>query len=223
MHDTTDMLSEYLDAWKAVNIELDAIYSGFLGSAEQVNIIKRLFREYPHALRIVDPVMGDAGKAYPTYTPELCAAMGELVDGADVLTPNLTEASILTGIDYEGQDVSEDYVKRILDALIGQGAKNVVLKGIVHGDGLIRNYVAGANTEFAEITSELLPYMLHGTGDLYASALLSAIMCNRSLYDAIEFAGTFVRDAMVITREQPDFEVRGVSFEGILSELTALV
>ena len=223
MHDTTDMLSEYLDAWKAVNIELDAIYSGFLGSAEQVDIIKRLFREYPDALRIVDPVMGDGGKAYPTYTPELCAAMGELVDGADVLFPNLTEASILTGIDYEGQDVSEYYVRKILDALIDQGAKNVVLKGIVHGDGLIRNYVAGKDTDFAEVTSELLPYMLHGTGDLYASALLSAIMCNKSLLAAIEFAGTFVRDAMIITREQPDFEVRGVSFEGVLKELTNLL
>jgi pyridoxine kinase len=223
MHDTTDMLSEYLDAWKAVNIELDAIYSGFLGSAEQVDIIKRLFREYPDALRIVDPVMGDGGKAYPTYTPELCAAMGELVDGADVLFPNLTEASILTGIDYEGQDVSEYYVRKILDALIDQGAKNVVLKGIVHGDGLIRNYVAGMDTDFAEVTSELLPYMLHGTGDLYASALLSAIMCNKSLLEAIEFAGTFVRDAMIITREQPDFEVRGVSFEGVLKELTNLL
>jgi pyridoxine kinase len=217
------MLSEYLDAWKAVNIELDAIYSGFLGSAEQVDIIKRLFREYPDALRIVDPVMGDGGKAYPTYTPELCAAMGELVDGADVLFPNLTEASILTGIDYEGQDVSEYYVRKILDALIDQGAKNVVLKGIVHGDGLIRNYVAGKDTDFAEVTSELLPYMLHGTGDLYASALLSAIMCNKSLLEAIEFAGTFVRDAMIITREQPDFEVRGVSFEGVLKELTNLL
>lgn len=223
MHDTTDMLQEYLDAWKKVNIELDAVYSGFLGSAEQVDVIKRIFSEYPNALRVVDPVMGDGGKAYPTYTPELCAAMGELVDGTDLLTPNLTEASILTGIEYAGQDVSDDYVHAMLDALIDKGAKNVVLKGVVRGDGLIRNYVQGTDTDFAEASSKLLPFMLHGTGDLYASALLAAIMCDKSLLAAIEFAGTFVTDAMTITRDQPDYEVRGVSFESVLGEITALV
>ena len=223
MHDTTDMLNDYLDAWREEGIDLDAIYSGFLGSAEQVDAILRLFREYPNALRVVDPVMGDGGKPYPTYTPELCAAMGRLVDGADLLTPNLTEASILTGIAYEGQDVDDAYVNRAIDALLELGAKNVVLKGITHDDGLIRNYVAGRDTELAEVSGELLPFMLHGTGDLYASALLGAIMCDRSLYEAVEFASTFVRHAMRITSSQPDYAVRGVSFESILGEVTALV
>ena len=224
MHDTTDMLGAYLDAWNAEGIELDAIYSGFLGAAEQVSAIKRLYDEHPQALRIVDPVMGDGGKKYLTYTDELCAAMGNLVDGADVLTPNLTEASILTGIAYQGQDVDEAYVHRIMDALIEQGAKTVVVKGIVHeGESIIRNYVAGADLAFAEINSELLPYMLHGTGDLYASSLLAAIMAGRSLYDAVDFAGSFVRDAMRITCLQPDYEVRGVSFETELGKVADLL
>ena len=224
MHDTTDMLAPYLDAWVAEGIELDAIYSGFLGAAEQVGAIQRLYREHPKALRIVDPVMGDGGQKYPTYTDELCAAMGELVDGADVLTPNLTEASILTGIPYQGQDVPEDYVRTMLDALINMGAKCVVLKGIVHeGESIIRNYVAGADLAFEELNGELLPYMLHGTGDLYASSLLAAIMAGKSLYDAVDFAGQFVRDAMTITCHQPDFEVRGVSFESELGKVAALI
>ena len=224
MHDTTDMLSPYLDAWNAEGIELDAIYSGFLGAAEQVGAIQRLYREHPQALRIVDPVMGDGGKQYPTYTDELCAAMGDLVNGADVLTPNLTEASILTGIAYQGQDVDEDYVRTMIDALVSQGAKTVVLKGIVHeGEQIIRNYIGGADVAFAEVTSELLPYMLHGTGDLFASSLLAAIMCGRSLLDAVDFAGSFVRDAMRITCLQPDYEVRGVSFESRLGEVAALL
>ena len=121
MHDTTDMLDAYLDAWVEEGIELDAVYSGFLGAPEQVGAIKRLYREHPQALRIVDPVMGDGGKRYPTYTPELCEAMAALVDGADVLTPNLTEASILTGIPYEGQDVDDAYVRRNIDALLEHG------------------------------------------------------------------------------------------------------
>ena len=106
------------------------MYSGFLGSPDQVSIIQRLYREYPSALRLVDPVMGDAGQMYPTYTPELCEAMGALADGADVLMPNLTEASILTKRDYPGQDLDDAAVTELLDALLGLGAKNVVLKGI---------------------------------------------------------------------------------------------
>ena len=224
MHDTTDMLAPYLDAWVAEGIQLDAIYSGFLGAAEQVGAIQRLYREHPNALRIVDPVMGDGGSKYPTYTDELCAAMGNLVNGADVLTPNLTEASILTGISYQGQDVDEDYVRTMIDALVALGAKTVVLKGIVHeGEPIIRNYVAGADLAFEELSSELLPYMLHGTGDLYASGLLAAIMAGRSLYDAVDFAGSFVRDAMRITCQQPDYEVRGVSFETELGKVAALL
>ena len=223
MHDTTDMLDEYLDAWRDENIDLDAIYSGFLGAPEQVGAIKRLYREYPGALRIVDPVMGDGGKRYPTYTPELCAAMAELVDGADLLTPNLTEAAILTDSEYQGQDVDDEFVRRTMDALLNMGAKYVVLKGITHGDGLIRNFVAGADTDMAEVSGELLPYMLHGTGDLYASALLAALMAGRSLLDSVAFASKLVRDAMSITDKQPDYEVRGVSFESVLGEVTQLL
>lgn len=223
MHDTTDMLNDYLDAWQEEGIELDAIYSGFLGSAEQVSIIQRLYDEYPHALRIVDPVMGDGGHRYPTYTEEMCEATKGLVDGADILTPNLTEAHILTGIAYEGQDVGEEYVLRSADALLEMGAKVVVLKGVVHGDGKIRNYVMGREVAFEEIAYDLQPFMLHGTGDLYASSLLAAIMAGRNLHDAVSFAGKFVYDALSITPAQPDYEMRGVSFESKLGEVTDLL
>ena len=226
MHDTTPMLGEYLDAWREEGIELDGVYSGFLGSAEQVDAILRIYRDYPRALRIVDPVMGDGGAKYPTYTDEMCEAMKGLVDGADILTPNLTEASIITGIPYESQDVDEAYVRRMMDALLGMGAKSVVLKGIVHeGEQVIRNYVAvaGGEGEFEEVSGELLPFMLHGTGDLFASGLTAAVYAGRSLRDSVEFACGLVRDAMRITPEQPDYEVRGVSFESVLGDVTALL
>ena len=226
MHDTTPMLGDYLDAWRDEGIVLDGVYSGFLGSAEQVDAILRLYREYPNALRLVDPVMGDGGSKYPTYTDEMCEAMKGLVDGADVLTPNLTEASILTGIPYESQDVDEAYVRRITDALLGQGAKSVVLKGVVHaGERTIRNYVAVAGGDGVpeEVSGELLPYMLHGTGDLFASGLVAAIYTGRDLLSAVSFASELVRHAMQITPEQPDYQVRGVSFESVLGDVTALL
>ena len=224
MHDTTPMLTEYLDAWRDEGIELDGIYSGFLGSAEQVDAILRLYREYPKALRIVDPVMGDGGSKYPTYTDEMCEAMKGLVDGADVLTPNLTEASILTGVAYAGQDVDEGYIGGMMDALLGMGAKSVVLKGVVHeGESIIRNYVSVVGGDVEEVSSELLPYMLHGTGDLFASGLTAAIYAGKNLLSAVEFAGSLVRHAMEITPEQPDYQVRGVSFESVLGDVTALL
>ena len=224
MHDTTPMLGDYLDAWREEGIELDGIYSGFLGSAEQVDAILRLYREYPGALRIVDPVMGDGGAKYPTYTDEMCEAMKGLVDGADLLTPNLTEASILTGIPYEGQDVDEAYVRRVMDALFDMGAKSVVIKGIVHeGEQVIRNYVAVRGADMEEVSGELLPYMLHGTGDLFASGLCAAVYAGESLSASVEFACALVRHAMQITPDQPDYQVRGVSFESVLGDVTALL
>ncbi|MGI6230970.1 MAG: pyridoxamine kinase [Tractidigestivibacter sp.] len=223
MHDTTSMLNDYLDAWIKEGVELDAIYSGFLGSAEQVESIKRLYREHPKALRIVDPVMGDDGILYPTYTKELCDKTRELVKDADVLTPNLTEAHILTGMDYHGTDLSDAEVDAYLDAMIEMGAKAVVLKGVMRNDGTLRNFIAGRDFDRVEVAIEQLPYMCHGTGDLFASAMLGAIMCGKGLRDAVQFASGFVRESMILTRYQPDNVARGVSFESILGEVTELV
>ncbi|OZG60305.1 pyridoxine kinase [Bifidobacterium lemurum] len=225
-HDTTEILDGYLDAWRKENVELDGVYSGFLGSAEQVALIQRLYREYPGALRLVDPVMGDGGKMYPTYTEELCRAMGALADGADVLMPNLTEASILTGRDYPGQNLTDAEAEDWLDALLALGAKNAVLKGVDREDGTLRNFVASAETGAAakvELVHEKLPYMIHGTGDAFASALCGAVMAGRPLGESARIAGEFVRHAMESTRNQPRFEERGVSFELNLGELTGLV
>ncbi|MDN6523253.1 MAG: pyridoxamine kinase [Bifidobacterium crudilactis] len=225
-HDTTDMLSDYLDAWQKEDVELDGIYSGFLGSAAQVDIIQRLYNEYPGALRLVDPVMGDGGKMYPTYTQELCDAMGRLADGADVLMPNLTEASILANREYPGQNLDDHEVDDWMGTLLGLGAKNVVLKGIDRQDGKIRNFVASASTGVAgtvELTHDKHPYMIHGTGDAFASALCGAVLAGKGLAESARIAGEFVRSAMVSTRRQPHFEQRGVSFELNLGELTGLV
>lgn len=225
-HDTTEILDGYLDAWRKENVDLDGVYSGFLGSAEQVAIIKRLYSQYPHALRLVDPVMGDGGEIYATYTPELCEAMGTLVDGSDVLMPNLTEASILTKRTYPGRDLSDAEVNDMIDALLDLGAKNVVLKGIDHDDGTIRNYVASADSGASgkqELAHSKLPFMTHGTGDAFASALCGALMAGRPLAESAHIAGEFVRHAMENTQYQPHHDERGVSFELNLDELTQLV
>lgn len=223
MHDTTAILSDYLTAWRTIDVELDAIYSGFLGAPEQVDIIRTLYAEHPKALRVVDPVMADHGKVYPTYTPELCSAMADLACDADILTPNLTEAAIILGEEWHGTDISDDEAKRMIDALLARGAKNVVLKGIQRGDGVIRNFVAGVDTDIYEASNEYLPYMLHGTGDVYCSSLLAAIMAGKTLESAVDFAGKITHDAMIVSAHQPNFEARGVSFEPLLGDVAALL
>ena len=228
MHDTTNILQDYINAWKGIGVEIDAIYSGFLGAPEQVDLIRELYAMYPNALRVVDPVMADHGKVYPTYTPELCAAMAELAAGADILTPNLTEAAIILGEpigdDWEGTDISDEEAHRIVAALVAKGAKHVVLKGIQReGENVIRNFVGGVDCETHELSNEYLPYMLHGTGDVYASCLLAAIMAGRTLDQAVRFAGDFTHDAMIVSAKRPNFQERGVSFELLLGQVTDLL
>lgn len=227
MHDTTDILPDYLAAWRNIGVQIDAIYSGFLGAPEQVERIQDLYTMYPHALRVVDPVMADHGTVYPTYTPELCSAMAELAQGADILTPNLTEAAIVLGEPigeaWRGENISDDEAHRLVDGLLAKGTKTVVLKGVQRDDGLIRNFVGTTEGLFFEINNELLPYMLHGTGDLYCSCLLAAVMAGRALDDAVRFAGDFVHDAMIVSSKQPQFQDRGVSFEPLLGKVAALL
>lgn len=224
MHDTTEILSDYLAAWKSINVEIDAVYSGFLGAPEQVDRIRDLYEMYPNALRVVDPVMADHGKVYPTYTPELCSAMAELASGADILTPNLTEAAIILGEEWQGTDISDDEAQRMIDALVAKGAKHVVLKGVQReGESCIRNFIGGLGCRTSEVHNEYLPFMLHGTGDVYASCLLAAVMAGRSLEEAVMFAGEFVHDAMLVSAKQPEFQHRGVSFEPLLGKVCGLL
>ena len=228
MHDTTDMLADYLAAWGKIGVEIDAVYSGFLGAPEQVDRIRDLYAMYPDALRVVDPVMADHGTVYPTYTPELCDAMAELACGADILTPNLTEAAIILGEpigeDWAGTDISDEEARRLVDALVAKGAKHVVLKGIQReGETSIRNFVGGEGMDTVEVHNEYVPYLLHGTGDLYASCLMAAVMAGHSLEEAVRFAGDFVHDAMIVSAQQPAFQARGVSFEPLLGKVCELL
>ena len=228
MHDTTAILDDYLNAWKGIDVEIDAVYSGFLGAPEQVDVIRSLYETYPDALRLVDPVMADHGKVYPTYTPELCDAMASLAGDADILTPNLTEAAIILGEpigeEWRGANITDAEAMAMVDALVAQGAKHVVLKGIRRqGENVVRNFVGGVDMEPCEACNEYLPYMLHGTGDVYASCLLAAVMAGKSLQAAVEFAGDFVHDAMIVSSKQPHFEERGVSFESLLGKVSALL
>lgn len=220
--DTTSFLPEMLDHWKKSDVDLDGIYSGFLGSSDQVSIILSIWKDYPHALRLVDPVMGDGGKPYTTYGEDLCQEVKKLCRSADLLLPNLTEASILTGLPYTGNSPTDEEVDDLMKALLDMGAKYIVLKGIER-NGKIRNYIKGIDCSLSFEEEELLPFRLHGTGDLYASSVIAAIYAGKSLSESVAFAADLVHDALLLTTKQPHYKMRGVSFEKVLYKVTGLV
>ena len=217
--DTTPHLPEYLEVWDKLDVKMSGAYSGFLGSAEQIDIFSQLFDRHPEWKLVVDPCMADHGERYKTYTDEMCEKMTLLCQRADLILPNMTEASILLGRDYQGQNLSLQEGEQLIDDLLALGAKTVILKGIERGDGKIVNAIKGENQAYYESAHTLLPYKLHGTGDLFASIVASAFFRGIKLDQAMVLAGDMLVKAMELSRYQEGYEERGVSYEPLLVEI----
>lgn len=220
-YDTTPQLPEYLDCWDEIKIPLDGVYSGFLGSAEQIDLLSAWLDRHPELPLVLDPVMGDHGKIYKTYTEEMCSKMKVLARRASVLTPNMTEASILLDSEFPGQKLSSEEAEALIDALLALGSDHVILKGIVRAGGQIINAIKGKNQEYKESVHALRPYALHGTGDLFASFVASGYFRGKSLPATVRFAGNLVASAIDLSIHQEGYQDRGVSFEPLLGEMIA--
>lgn len=156
-------MREYAAGWDRLGVRFDAVYSGFLGSAEQIDIVLDFCRAHPGALRIVDPVMGDDGAVYKTYTADMCARMRALCEAADCITPNLTEACILLGLPYRAE-ASEQDMREYAKSLSALGPRYVVITGIRRGDSIVN---AGfADGEYFFDRHPRLPAYCSGTGDI---------------------------------------------------------
>ena len=136
--DYTDRMQQYIDNWKKLDLQFSGIATGFLGSAEQIEIVSRFLKDFKkdNTTVIIDPVMGDYGKPYATYTKEMCLEMKKLVSYADILTPNLTEACRLLDIPYETADTSEEGLHQICERLSEMGPDKIVITGL-QGDEII--------------------------------------------------------------------------------------
>lgn len=133
--DFTPHMREYLDKWKTLNFSFDGIYTGFLGSAEQIAVITEMINEFSFSKRIVDPVMGDHGVIYNSYTSEMCQAMKQLVSYSTLTTPNVTELCILTDTPYK-ESFSEDEILNMCRRLTLKGARQIVVTGIEYKNQL---------------------------------------------------------------------------------------
>lgn len=215
--DFTAHMREYAAGWDRLGVRFDAVYSGFLGSAEQIDIVLDFCRAHPGALRIVDPVMGDDGAVYKTYTADMCARMRALCEAADCITPNLTEACILLGLPYRAE-ASEQDMREYAKSLSALGPRYVVITGICRGDSIVN---AGfADGEYFFDRHPRLPAYCSGTGDIFASVVTGALLSGRGFADAVRLAGGFVSDAIRRTSALGESYENGVIFEPLLGSLS---
>ena len=222
--DMTGEMPKVAAHWKSLDLKFQAIYSGFLGSEQQIGIVEAFIRQFREAdtLVVVDPVMGDYGQVYQTYTPAMCAGTARLAEQADVITPNLTEAALLLNRPYDALPPDEAGLLEITRQLSLGGRRSVVLTGASATPELTGAACFDAATGRTQmIQTRRVPREFHGTGDVFASVLTGALVGGAPLPAAVERAVEFVRLCGERTAAQ-DLPMReGVDFEPLLGWLTA--
>lgn len=220
--DLTDDMLPMAEHWRREGACFDALYSGFLGSGRQIGIVQEVFSMFravnPAARVLVDPVMGDGGRLYRTYTKEMADGMARLCGTADIIVPNMTEAYYLLGETYRKGPYDKAEICRILRGLSALGPKTVVLTGV----WLEENRVGAACFDRAAglqetVLTERIAGAYHGTGDAFASVLLGALLNGRALPDACGCAVRFTAECCRATLEAGQTDTRwGVKFEKCL-------
>ena len=221
--DLSSEMENILDSWRGEDIRFDAVYSGFLGSARQIGTVLSLIGSQSGALVLVDPVMGDNGEIYKTYTSEMCELMHRLCARADIITPNLTEACLLAGVPYDPQpdDAAVAGLIERLDSLCGKSARTIAVTGIRRGDQI---GVACSDTRNGggRIEYRLAPYcetFFPGCGDLLASVLLAGVLAGRTASDTLGQAVSFISEVSYKTQRLGTPPRVGVVFENELYRL----
>lgn len=219
--DMTDEMPKIARHWKSLGLRFDAVYSGFLGSARQIGMVADFIRDFRgDGVVVVDPVMGDGGAVYRTYTPEMCAGTARLAEQADVITPNLTEAALLLGIPYGELPGGEAGCRAIVERLSLEGRRSVVLTGASLEPGSTGAMCFDASAGRTEaVQTRRVDRDFHGTGDVFSSVLTGALVQGKSLIGAARAAVEFVRACAERTAAM-DLPMReGVDFEPLLGLL----
>ena len=208
--------------WAELGLSFDAIYTGFVGSLEQLAVLERVLDTLagPDTLILVDPVMGDHGKPYRTYTPAMCRAMGELARRAHIITPNLTEAALRLEEDPAAQPPDPAQLQIWLERLSLKGARSVVLTGVRPRPGRVGAACFDRETGvFSFPCAPEAPASFPGTGDLFAAVTLGGLLQGDGLNDAVQRAVDFVSDCVQVTLALGTDPAMGVEFEGQMGKL----
>lgn len=218
--DYTEKMPSYIDKWKELELSFDGIVSGFLGSEAQIAIVMDMIREFgkEDTKIIIDPIMGDHGETYATYTPDMCRRMKDLVSMGSIVTPNLTEACILTDRPYRKEGWTRKELVRLAGDIQEMGPDCVVITGVNQG-GYITNVVAQRGAETAFPRTKRVGRERPGTGDVFSSVVSAAAVRGWSLTEAVKLASGFVK-ACIARSEELEIPVsNGVCFEELMDML----
>lgn len=218
--DLSDQIAPILDHWEKEQFEFDALYTGYLASSEQIDLMISFFERFgKNCLKVVDPAMGDNGKMYPAFDVSFAREMARLCAVGDVILPNLTEACFMLGEPYK-ETYDRAYIKDILRKLTALGAKKAVLTGVGFEEDKLGIVGYDSETgEFFEYFNEKIPQKYHGTGDIYSSVVVGALMQNKTLPEASALAADFVCECIRRTYAEKGGDWYGVHFEEVLPML----
>ncbi len=222
--DLSDQIEPISSHWKNEGVTFDAIYTGYLGTIEQIDQIKALFRSFKTEdnVIIVDPVMADNGKLYPAFDMDYVKKNAELCAEADIIVPNITEAAFMTGMEYR-EEYDESYVKELLSRLNDLGAGISVLTGVSLEKG--KTGVMGYDRKTGEYyvyQNRRIDASYHGTGDLFSSTCVGEMMRGSDWRDAMRIAADYTAHTIEVTMENPKKPWYGVDFEATIPELLAM-
>lgn len=222
VRDLTEDIPGIVAHWRKENILFDGIYTGYLGSEQQIAYVKDILETMGSkgCLRFVDPAMADNGKLYPAFDMAYVEAMKGLLPVSDIVLPNITEACFLTGIEYK-ESYDEGYILALCKALCDLGAKAAVLTGVSYREGKT-GIAVYENGEMQYYEHERAERGCHGTGDIYASAFVGARMQGKGNYDAARIAGDYTLQCILNTQGDASHWY-GAKFETALADLIAML
>ncbi len=220
--DLTEDIPPIMAHWQKEGISFDGIYTGYLGSTEQIDHVAALFENCAKegAAIIVDPAMADNGKLYPAFDGEYVKAMKKLCGKADFILPNITEACFLTETEYK-TTYDKAYIDGLLEKLSALGAKSVVLTGVSYEEGKT-GVVVFENGAYSYYKHDFLPNSCHGTGDIYASAFTGALLRGKTPYQSAQIAADYTVECIKATAEL-DNHWYGAAFEVVLGKLIEML
>lgn len=212
--------------WQQEKVSFDGIYTGYLGSLEQIEIVIDIINTFKKEKQfvLVDPAMADNGVLYKGFDKNFALNMAKLCAKADIIVPNITEASFMLKIDPVLEGYNEDYIKDLLKKLTNLGSKIAILTGVSFDKNLIGAYgYDSVKDEYFYYYKEKLPNSFHGTGDVFASALCGAITIKNDLSQALKIAVDFVWESIYNTIKNPNHNWYGVDFESAFPSLINMI
>ena len=219
--DYTSKMRDYIQTYKDLNLNFDAIASGFLGSEEQVDIVIDFFKTFKKngTFTLVDPVVGDYGRLDETYTPRLCEKMKSLVHYADILTPNLTELCTLTDVKYREEGFNDAELATMCQKLVEQGPEHIVVTGIRYNSKQIMNYVYSKGEEPRIVMVDRIGGDRSGTGDVISSIIAGMYLNGHDFYESVKKAAEFVSKCLRYCEDNNVPTHWGLCFEMYLRDL----